>query len=140
MDGKFIIDKCNGMFSSVMESKMDELIVGRDVVYTGISRPEACKLYEEYSARKIEETVEMNQRRFANADSNTLPELLSSVETEVINFSLWLEETKGFDPSYCYYSSISLKALLIGIPVGAQIVELFDFVLQQVEKKKVSAN
>jgi len=86
-------------------------------------------LYEEYSKKAIADTIRLRMGNFKNAGINKKRELQEEVEREVEDFRAWLEETKNFGRSSAHYVSVSLKSLLLGLPVGLQVAQLFDAIL-----------
>jgi hypothetical protein len=108
-----------------MESETEEFVAELEAYNMQVCHPRGFELYEEYSQRTIAGTIEIRRERFAKADLKAKRELLTEVEREVKNFRTWLEETKNLDPTTAYYYSISLKSLLLGLPVGVQVARLF---------------
>jgi hypothetical protein len=88
-------------------------------------------LYEEYSHEDIDETIKSRRVDYGNADDVVRLKMLSAVEDEVFGFSAWLQQVKGLEPMFAYYCSCSLKSLLLGIPAGVQIAQLFGMVLEK---------
>ncbi len=83
------------------------------------------ELYEEYSKRTIADVIRIRRENFGKTDLKAKRELLAEVEREVKNFRTWLEEAKNLEPVTAHYYSISLKSLLLGLPVGVQVARLF---------------
>lgn len=48
---------------------------------------------------------------------------------EVENFHIWLESARRLEPFAAHYYSVSLKSLLLGLPIGVQVARLFDVIL-----------
>jgi len=86
-------------------------------------------LYEEYSKSVIADTIGKQREAFDKADANKKRELQVEVESEVKNFRIWLKEDKNLEPSSAHYHSASLKSLLLGLPMGVQIAQLFSMIL-----------
>lgn len=91
--------------------------------------PKTFTLYEEYSQSDILETVRTRRLEYDKATRERRKELEEEVETEVNSFHMWLKETKNLEPSTAHYYSIALKSLLLGLPTGVQIAQLFSLVL-----------
>jgi len=89
-------------------------------------RPKSFELYEEYSRRPIADTIRTRMENFNKADLKAKRELLTEVGKEVADFSTWLEETKNLERTNAHYYSVSLKSLLLGLPAGVQIAQLFS--------------
>jgi len=118
-----------------MQSKTGEFIAELEAYDIQERRPRSFELYEEYSQRAIVDTIRMRSESFDKADLKAKRELQTEVEIEVKNFSTWLEETKNLEPSVAYYYSISLKSLLLGLPIGVQVAKLFSTILDAQTKK-----
>ena len=86
-------------------------------------------LYEEYSKKAIADTIRLRMEDFKKADINKKKELQAEVEREIEDFGVWLEETKNFERGSAHYVSVSLKSLLLGLPVGLQVAQLFGAIL-----------
>ena len=113
-----------GQFVAELEAgKMQEL------------RPKSFELYEEYSRRPIADTIRTRMENFNKADLKAKRELLIEVGREVIDFSSWLEETKNLEHTNARYYSVSLKSMLLGLPVGVQIAQLFSNLIDISVKK-----
>jgi hypothetical protein len=115
--------------ASLMESETEEFVAELEAYDMQVCHPRGFELYEEYSQRTIADTIGIRRERFAKAGLKAKRELLTEVEREVKNFRTWLEETKNLDPTTAYYYSISLKSLLLGLPVGVQVARLFSTAL-----------
>ena len=118
-----------------MQSKTKDFIVKLEAIDALNSYPRSFELYEEYSQKNINETFKTCRENFEKADFTTRKELEEETEREVENFCYWLEENKNFDHSVAYYCSTSLKGLLLGLPVGVQIAQLFGVVLDTQAKE-----
>jgi len=112
-----------------MQSKTEDFTVELEAVDTQKSYPRNFRLYEEYSKKNIVETIRTRRENFDKADSTIKRELENKVEREVTEFRAWLEENKNFEPNAAHYYSISLKSLLLGLPVGVQVARLFGIIL-----------
>jgi len=91
--------------------------------------PKTFTLYQEYSQSDIFDTVRTRRLEYDKATRERRKELEEEVETEVTSFNRWLKETKNLEPSTAHYYSIALKSLLLGLPIGVQIAQLFSLVL-----------
>ncbi len=112
-----------------MQSKKEDFMIELEAYDSEKSHPISFKLYEEYSQTNIAETIRTRRENFEKADLKAKRELAATVESEVESFRIWLEETKGLQPSTAHYYSTSLKSLLLGLPVGVQVAYLFDIIL-----------
>ena len=93
--------------------------------------PSVFKFYEEYSKSNIFETVRTRRAEYDRATLERKIELQTKVEEEVQSFYLWLKNSKHLEPSMARYSSIALKSVLLGLPTGEQIAQLFSIVLDE---------
>jgi hypothetical protein len=98
-------------------------------------RPRSFELYEEYSRQSIDDTIRTRKEIFDKADAKTRDELLKNIEREIGNFCAWLTEIKNFEPATAHYCSVSLKSLLLGLPNGVQVAQLFDTILDTLIEK-----
>ena len=89
--------------------------------------------FEEYSQRSIAETIQVRRDAFEKADVLAREEFETEAEIDVENFHIWLELVKKLPSFAAHYYSISLKSLLVGLPNGVQIAQLFDIVLEKLE-------
>jgi hypothetical protein len=113
-----------------MQAKKEEaFIVDLESYNAEKSYPRSFALYEEYCQKNIAETIRTRRESFEKASFEAKTKLVTKVESEIDGFRIWLEETKGFEPSTAYYFSTSLKSLLLGLPVGMQVARLFDLIL-----------
>lgn len=109
-----------------MQSKTGQFIAELEAGKMQELRPKSFELYEEYSQRPIADTIRTRIENFNEADLEARRELLTEVEREVTDFRIWLEETKNLERTNAHYYSVSLKSLLLGLPVGVQIAQLFS--------------
>ena len=114
-----------------MQSRTDEHSVIFEIQDIEERYPRSFELYEEYSRRSIDETIRVHKERFEKADFKTARQVITEAEKEIAGFCTWLEETKNFDRATAHYYSISLKGILIGLPAGVQVAQLFDTVLEK---------
>jgi len=112
-----------------MQSQAEELTSDLSVLTAQKRKPGNLALYEEYSQTEIAETIRTRRFKYENAAPNRRRELEEGVETEIDTFRKWLEETKNLNPNAAHYYAISLKSLLLGVPIGVQIAELFSTLL-----------
>lgn len=96
-------------------------------------QPKSFELYEEYSQRHIFETIEGRKDAYAKAGLRAKEKLETEVEIEVENFRVWLESVKKLAPFEAHYYSLSLKSLLLGLPPGLHVAQLFDIALEKLE-------
>jgi DNA-binding transcriptional regulator LsrR (DeoR family) len=115
-----------------MQSKTEKLPVELEVHETDdAEKLKSFKLYEEYSQRNIAETIRIRKDTYEKTAPQAKEELITAVEIEVENFHIWLEAVKKLEPFDAHYYSISLKSLLLGVPIGVQVAQLFDEVLNR---------
>lgn len=121
-----------------MQPRTEEFMAELEA-YTEDRHPRSFELYEEYSQRTIADTVRIRRENFSKTDLKVRRELQIEVEREVNNFRNWLKETKNFETATAHYYSVSLKSLLLGLPVGVQVAQLFGTILDiQVRKYHAS--
>jgi len=113
-----------------MQPEIEEFMTELKAYDTQEDHPRSLELYEEYSQGPIADTIGKRRERFDNADLKVEGELLIEVEREVTDFRAWMEETKNLEPATAHYYSVSLKSLLLGLPIGVQVTRLFDAVLE----------
>lgn len=77
----------------------------------------------------MDETIRIRQEAYERADYQAREDLRTEVEIEVENFHIWLEEAKKLEPFAAHYYSVSLKSLLLGLPIGTQVARLFAMAL-----------
>jgi hypothetical protein len=116
-----------------MQSKTEDFAVELETSETRKSQPKSFELYEEYSQRGIAETIQTRRETYGKTDLQAREELETEVEIEVENFHIWLEVVKKFESFWAHYYSVSLKSLLLGLPIGVQVARLFDVVLERLE-------
>jgi hypothetical protein len=112
-----------------MQPQVGELTPEPITIETQKKTPKTFLMYEEYSQSDILMTVRTRRLEYEKATLEKRRELEEKVETEVNNFRNWLEQTKNFEPSTARYSAIALKSILLGLPTGTQIAQLFSIVL-----------
>ncbi len=112
-----------------MQSKIEENTTELEAFDAQKKQPRSCQLYQEYSQCDIDEIVRTRRADYEKADRETKRNLERKAEEEVKNFHLWLEQNKNVQHTTAHYCSISLKSLLLGLPTGMQIAQLFDIIL-----------
>jgi len=121
--------------ASLMRSKTGEFVAELEAYDVQERRPRSFELYEEYTQRTIAKTIRIRRENFDKTDLKAKRELQTEVEREVKNFRTWLEETKNLETTTAHYYSASLKSLLLGLPVGVQVAQLFDIILDPQGRK-----
>jgi len=116
-----------------MESRTDDFQAEFKASAPVEKKLRSFELYEEYSQRDIAETILARRDAYAKADLLAKEELGTEVEIEVENFHIWLELVKKYAPPAAHYYSVSLKSLLLGLPIGVSVAQLFDAVLEKIE-------
>jgi hypothetical protein len=116
-----------------MQSKTEDFHAELEAYIPSKRRLKSFELYAEYSHRDIAETIQTRKNAYEKAGSQAREELETEVEIEVENFRIWLESVKKFLPLEAHYYSVSLKSLLLGLPIGAHVAQLFDTVLEKLE-------
>jgi hypothetical protein len=91
--------------------------------------PKSFILYEEYSRSNMVEIIRTRISGYNKATTERRKELEEEVEVEVEDFQKWLEKTRDLKPSIAHYYAVSLQGLLLGLPTGVQIAQLFSLVL-----------
>jgi hypothetical protein len=92
----------------------------------------SLELFEEYSRRAIVETIKDRREIHEKADSQIRKEIEARANMETSNFQTWLESVKNFTPQAAHYYSVSLKSLLMGLPTGLKIAQLFNAMLENI--------
>ncbi len=118
-----------------MQPEIEEFVAELEAYDTQENHLRSMELYEEYSQRPIVDTIRKRRESFSNADLKAKRELQRKVEREVTDFRAWLEETENLEPAIAHYYSVSLKSLLLGLPIGVQVTRLFDAVLETQTRK-----
>jgi len=117
-----------------MQSRTEDFSVELEAYDTRKSKLKSFELYEEYSQRDIAETIQIRRDAYEKADLQAREELEAEVEIEAENFHIWLESVKEITPFAAHYYSISLKSLLLGLPIGIQVARFFDVVLEKLDQ------
>jgi hypothetical protein len=113
-----------------MQSKTDGFLAELEALKTE-KKTRSFDLYEEYSQCDIEETIRRSRINYEKANVETRRQNETIVKNEVEAFRAWLEEIKHFKATEAYYYSISLKSLLLGLPIGVQVAKLFNEILER---------
>lgn len=116
-----------------MQSKTEDFRAELEAYIPSKKRLRSFELYSEYSHRDIAETIQMRKDAYEKTCSQARKELEKEVEIEVENFRVWLESVKRLLPFEARYYSVSLKSLLLGLPIGVNVARLFDVVLEKLE-------
>jgi hypothetical protein len=111
-----------------MESRIDGL-ASELRVSESRRTPLSFTLYEEYSGRSMVETIRTRRSEYDRATLERRRKLETEVEAEVEGFRGWLEEKKGLKHDAAHYRAVSLKSVLLGLPTGVDIAQLFSIVL-----------
>jgi hypothetical protein len=111
-----------------MQSQTEEL-TSELKTFESERKPKNLVLYEEYSHSSIVETIRARRANYSKATRERRNEIEEEVGAEINNFRRWLEETKNLKPDIAHYHAISLKSLLLGLPIGVQIAKLFSIAL-----------
>jgi hypothetical protein len=90
------------------------------------------ELFEEYSRRGIAETIKERREIYEKADSQGKRKIETEADTEISNFQIWLESVKKLAPQTAHHYSIGLKSLLIGVPTGLKVAQLFSSILETI--------
>jgi len=117
-----------------MQPRTEDFSVELEPYGTCKSKLKSFELYEEYSRKDISETIQIRRDAYEKADLQAREEIEAEAEIEVENFQIWLESVKKLAPLAAHYYSISLKSLLLGLPIGIQVAQLFDVVLEKLAK------
>lgn len=92
-------------------------------------------LFEEFSGRSIHKTIRERRETFRNSDSEIRRRVEMKVEREVESFNDWLREVKGLHFDIAHYYSVSLRSLLLGLPVGVEVALCFGIILNDQSRK-----
>jgi hypothetical protein len=114
-----------------MQSKNEELTAELATHDTWKKEPKSFRLYEEYSRRNIVETIRTRRANYEMASTETKRKLEAEVAGEVAGFSIWLEETKNLESITAHYYAVSLESLLLGLPIGVKVAQLFSIILDK---------
>jgi uncharacterized protein YkwD len=118
-----------------MQSQTEELTSTLGTLEAHKRTPTNFTLYEEYSQTGIGETIRTRRTNYSKATPERREKLETQVEAEVNKFRRWLEETKNLESNTAHYHAVSLKGLLLGLPTGVQIAQLFNIALARASSK-----
>lgn len=131
MDRAFTSNIFSSHKAFVMQSKNEEFTAELEAYDTQKREPRSFRLYEEYSSRNINETIKTRRDNYERANMETKRKLEIEVDAEVAGFSIWLEETKNLESVTAHYYAVSLKSLLLGLPIGLEVAQLFSVILDR---------
>lgn len=94
-------------------------------------RPASFRLYEEYSGGSLQATISSRRDQYRKADLDSKRRLETAVGEEIEGFRVWLVRVKNFEDDAAAYCAVSLKSLLLGLPVGLQVAQLFDIIMSR---------
>jgi hypothetical protein len=114
-----------------MQSKNQGLTAELATHDTWKREPKSFGLYEEYSRRNILDTIRTRRAIYEMASTETKRKLEADVVGEVAGFSIWLEETRNLESTTAHYYAVSLKSLLLGLPIGVNVAQLFSNILDK---------
>jgi hypothetical protein len=114
-----------------MESKTEEFLTSAYTVESRDDRPTNFRLYEEYSGCNLHKTVSSRRERYGKADVDSRRRLEAAVDEEIEGFRVWLVRVKNFKDDAAIHCAVSLKSLLLGLPVGLQVAQLFDIIMSR---------
>ncbi len=112
-----------------MESKTEDFAVQLEAGDVPTPQLKSFQLFEEYSKKDIAEVIRTCRARFEKADIEARRRLETETQNEITGFCRWLKDTKEFTPIVAHYYSISLKSLLLGLPIGIQMAQIFNLML-----------
>lgn len=115
-----------------MQSKTDYMIADLDSLIPAKYHVGCFRLFEEFSHRPITEIIKDRRAIYERADSQARKEIEANANTEISDFRTWLKSVRKFTPQAAHYYSVSLKSLLIGLPTGVQIAQLFNAILENI--------
>jgi len=114
-----------------MESKTEEFLTGTCTIESRGDRPLNFRLYEEYSGGSLQATISSRRERYGQADVDSRRRLEAAVDEEIEGFRVWLVRVKKFEDDAAAYCAVSLKSLLLGLPVGLKVAQLFDIIMSR---------
>jgi hypothetical protein len=132
MDFVFIIKISTILKALIMESETRKPSAELEASIPSKYQLRSFELFEEYSRTDIAETIKKRRKILERADSRGTREIETKADTEISDFRIWLESVKKFAPQAAHYYSVSLKSLLIGLPTGIQIAQLFTSILENI--------
>jgi len=114
-----------------METKTEEFLTSAHTVVSRDDRPANFRLYEEYSRCSLQATISSRRERYEKADVKSRRRLEAAVDEEIEGFRVWLVRVKNFEDDSAIYFATSLRSLLLGLPFGSQIGQLFDIIMRR---------
>jgi hypothetical protein len=132
MNFVFIIKISTILKAFCMESEIRDFHVELKPSVTLKCRPRSFALFEEYSHTDIAETIRNRREILERADVMASRRIETKADTEISDFRIWLESVKKFSPQEAHYYSVSLKSLLMGLPIGVKVAQLFSFILESI--------
>lgn len=112
-----------------MESKTEDFMVQLPAGDIPAPQLRSFLLFQEYSHKDIANIIKTRRERFENASIETRRLMETETQDEIRDFCSWLQETQEFTSLTAHYYSISLKSVLLGLPVGVQIAHVFNTIL-----------
>jgi hypothetical protein len=103
-------------------------------IETGNSRKRhlnSLELYEEFKHKDVSGTTCIRQKNFSRAGCAEKRKLEVQVDNETRRFRSWLVETKNLDDEIARYCSLSIRSLILGMPMGEQIAQFFDLIINR---------
>jgi hypothetical protein len=114
-----------------MESKTEEFLTSTYTVESRGDRPANFRLYEEYSGCSLQATISSRREQYGKTDVDSRRRLEAAVDEEIEGFRVWLVRVKNFEDDTAIHCAISMKSLLLGLPVGLQVAHLFDIIMSR---------
>jgi hypothetical protein len=114
-----------------MHSETEEFIAEVEISKAPQRIPRSFALYEEYSHMEMAQTIKMRKDSYEKADLQAKRRLEKDVQQEVHDFCQWLEQTQDMEHNSAHYYATSLKSILLGLPTGVQIAQLFGTILDR---------
>lgn len=114
-----------------MESKTEEFLTSTYAEESRGDRPASFRLYEEYSGGSLQASICSRREQFEKADVDSRRRLEAAVDEEIEGFRVWLVRVKNFDDDTAAHCAVSLKSLLLGLPIGLQVAQLFDIIMSR---------
>jgi len=135
MNRKFINKIYEFPKALLMQLETEEFLAELEACDVEEYYPRSFELYEEYSQQTMTDTIKTCRKTFEKADKSIRRELLIDVGREIKSFHIWLEEFKNLQPTFAHYYSISIKGVLLGLPMGIQLAQAFSVILDTQIKK-----
>ncbi len=129
LNQRFIKEISRSKKDALMQSEVEAFSVDLDTYNIRKGYLRSFKLFEEFSGTSIQETIRQRRENFNDSDSAARRRLAVRVEKEVESFYNWLRKVKNFRPNTAHYCSLSLKSVLLGLPIGVQVALCFGIIL-----------